>query len=75
MRVPRASDPLAPEEEGREMAKEGKRANGDADVYPRRNRRGEIIGYLGPYRVQTDKGPKRLTVADTEPRRDRRGFS
>jgi hypothetical protein len=57
------------------MAKEGKRANGDADVYPRRNRRGEIIGYLGPYRVQTDKGPKRLTVADTEPRRDRRGFS
>ena len=45
------------------MAKKGKRANGDADVYPRKNRRGEIIGYLGPYWVQTDKGPKRRTIS------------
>jgi integrase len=46
-----------------DMANKRKRANGDADVYPRRNGRGEIVGYRGPYWVQTDRGPARRTVS------------
>jgi integrase len=45
------------------MGKKGNRANGDADAYPRRNKYGEIIGYLCPYWVQMEKGPKRRTVS------------
>jgi integrase len=45
------------------VGKKSKRANGDADVYPRKNRRGEVTGYRGPYWVQTERGPKRRTVS------------
>ena len=45
------------------MANKRKRANGDADVYPHRNGRGEIFGYRGPYWVQTDRGPECRTVS------------
>jgi hypothetical protein len=31
------------------MAKKRTRGNGDADVYPRRNREGKVIGYRGAY--------------------------
>lgn len=45
------------------MAKKGKRGNGEADVYARKNKDGKIIGYRGPYWVQTGKGPKRRYVS------------
>ena len=40
-----------------------KRSNGDADVYPRKDANGKIIGYRGSYWVQTADGPKRRYVS------------
>jgi hypothetical protein len=45
------------------VVKKAKRGNGDADVYPRKNKDGKIIGYRGPYWVQTADGPKRRFVS------------
>jgi integrase len=45
------------------VAKKGKRGNGEADVYPRKNKDGKVIGYRGPYWVQTADGPKRRYVS------------
>jgi integrase len=39
------------------------RANGDADVYPRKNKDGKIVGYRGPYWVETPQGQKRRYVS------------
>lgn len=43
--------------------RERQRANGEGDVYARRNAKGGIIGYRGSYWVQTSEGPKRHYVS------------
>jgi integrase len=45
------------------MTRERQRANGEGDVYARRNAKGRIIGYRGSYWVQTSEGPKRRYVS------------
>lgn len=45
------------------MSKKRARGNGDADVWPRKNKEGKIIGYRGSYRVHTASGKKRRYVS------------
>jgi integrase len=45
------------------LSKKRARGNGDADVWPRRNKDSKIIGYRGAYWVQTAAGPKRRYVS------------
>ena len=45
------------------MRKERLRANGDGDVFPRKNKAGKVIGYRGSYLVHTAEGPKRRYVS------------
>jgi integrase len=45
------------------VTKKRERANGDADIWPRKNKDGQIIGYRGAYWVQTADGPKRRYVS------------
>ncbi len=39
-----------------------RRDNGDGSLYPRRNRAGKVIGYVGAYGVPSEAGTKRKTV-------------
>jgi integrase len=45
------------------MTKTRTRANGDADVYPRKNKDGKIVGYRGSFWVETPQGRKRRYVS------------
>jgi integrase len=45
------------------MTRTRTRANGDADVYPRKNKDGKIVGYRGSFWVETPQGPKRRYVS------------
>jgi integrase len=45
------------------VVKKRERANGDADIWPRRNKEGKIIGYRGAYWVQTADGRRRRYVS------------
>ena len=45
------------------MSKKRARGNGDADVWPSKNKEGKVIGYRGSYWVQTTDGPKRRYVS------------
>jgi integrase len=45
------------------MTKTRTRANGDADVYPRRNKDGKVVGYRGSFWVETSQGRKRRYVS------------
>ncbi len=39
------------------MAKKKDRANDDGDVWPRKNKEGNVIGYHTSYWVETAEGP------------------
>jgi integrase len=45
------------------MTRTRTRANGDADVYPRKNKDGKVAGYQGSFWVETPQGPKRCYVS------------
>jgi integrase len=39
------------------------RANGDADVYPRKNKEGKVVGYRASFWIETSEGRKRRYVS------------
>src|SRR4028118_2149999 len=45
------------------MTRTRTRANGDADVYPRKNKEGKVVGYRAAYWVETPQGRKRRYVS------------
>ncbi len=45
------------------MSKTRTRANGDADVYPRKNKDGKVVGYRGSFWVETPQSRKRRYVS------------
>jgi integrase len=45
------------------VVKVRQRANGDSDVYPRKNKHGKVIGYRGAYWIRTAEGFKRRYVS------------
>jgi integrase len=45
------------------LSRKRARGNGDADVWPRKNKEGKVIGYRGAYWVYTAGGKKRRYVS------------
>jgi integrase len=45
------------------LSRKRARGNGDADVWPRKNKEGKVIGYRGSYWVHTTEGRKRRYVS------------
>jgi integrase len=45
------------------MTRTRTRANGDADVYPRKNKEGKVVGYRASFWIETPQGRKRRYVS------------